>query len=126
MNFWFPCSVPISIADGIIEPPAYATTWGDGSPDNIWVPRRGGALAGVSRIAEINTPATEMTGVGEDWGRVNLFDYPYRTDGYSVTKKPTTVSGLSSPFGPPSQLVEFQRIQDPNRPGVEMVGVTPR
>ncbi|WP_286279132.1 arabinosyltransferase domain-containing protein [Naasia aerilata] len=108
-SFWFPCERPIRIADGILEPPAVATTWGNVAPDNIWVERRGGALAGVARIATVSTPATEMVEAGSLWGRVETFAYPYPTDGYTVSSTPRTAMGWSSPFGEASQIVAAKR-----------------
>ena len=108
-SFWFPCERPTTIADGIIEPPVYATTWADVSPDNIWVQYRGGALAGAARIATVSTPATGMVEEGSTWGRLERLEYLYPTGGYTLEQSTRTVLGLSSPFGEASQLVEADR-----------------
>ncbi|MFT2689664.1 arabinosyltransferase C-terminal domain-containing protein [Clavibacter zhangzhiyongii] len=108
-SFWFPCQRPVSIAHGIIERPVLATTFGDGGPDNIWVQRRGGSLAGVERSATVSTLASDMEGAGSSWGRVQLFDYPYAADAYDLTVDRVSTWGWRTPFEPVSQIVEFDR-----------------
>lgn len=104
-TFWFPCERPMEIADGIIEPPVLATTFGVGPPDNIWRLERGGSLAGVARLATVRTPATELAGMGDLWGRVQLFTYPVALREYDVTTTRVPAWGWESPFGELPQLV---------------------
>ncbi|WP_251858424.1 arabinosyltransferase domain-containing protein [Herbiconiux sp. L3-i23] len=108
-SFLLPCANPLAISNGIIEPPRYATTWGNGSPDNIWVESRGGTLVGPSRLASVSTPVSSMPQVGTVWGRLVLFDYGVQTVGYDVSTSPVVVDGISSPFGPLPQLVARER-----------------
>lgn len=105
-SFWFPCDRPMTIARGLIEPPQLATTYGDDGIDAIWDAQRGGSLAGVQRLASVNTPAT---GLGDTfagtWGRVHLFAYPAKPDAYDLTQTWVTTPGWRSGFDPASQLV---------------------
>ena len=110
-SFWFPCQRPVSIAHGIIERPVLATTFGESGPDNIWVQRRGGSLAGVERSSTVVTLASDMEGAGSSWGRVQLFDYPYAADAYDLTVERVSTWGWRTPFDPVSQIVEFDRDQ---------------
>ena len=110
-SFWFPCQRPVSIAHGIIERPVLATTFGDGGPDNIWVQRRGGSLAGVERSSTVVTLASDMEGAGSSWGRVQLFDYPYAADAYDLTVERVSTWGWRTPFDEVSQIVEYDREQ---------------
>lgn len=105
-SFWFPCDRPMTIARGLIEPPQFATTYGDAGIDAIWGTQRGGSLAGVQRLASVNTPAT---GLGDTlagtWGRVHFFAYPTKPDAYDLTQTWVTTPGWRSAFDPASQLV---------------------
>lgn len=104
--FWFPCDRPMTIARGVIEPPVFATTYGPNGIDNIWIGSRGGSLAGVQRLALVNTPAT---GVGQTlnntWGRVHLFEFPTASHAYDLTQTWVTAPGWRSAFDPASQLI---------------------
>ncbi len=105
-SFWFACDRPMAIARGVIEPPVFATTFGANGIDNIWVPQRGGSLAGVSRLATVNTPTATMVDSGVNARiRVHLFDYRVAADAYDLTQTWVTTPGWRSAFDPPSQLV---------------------
>lgn len=108
MSFWFPCQRPMALAQGVIEPPVMATSWGPGAPDNIWLTQRGGSLAGVTRLASVTTAASEMTGAGSWWGRVVLFDYDVALDAYDLAQGRVTTWGFESPFGTLPQLIDVQ------------------
>lgn len=105
-SWWFPCDRPMTIARGVVEPPVLATTFGPNGLDNIWVATRGGSLAGVQRLAVMNTPAT---GLGESaypaWGRVHLFDYPMATQAYDLEQSWTVTPGWRSSLDPASQTI---------------------
>ena len=105
-SFWFACDRPMTIARGVIEPPVFATTFGTNGIDNIWVPQRGGSLAGVSRLATVNTPTATMADSSVNARiRVHLFDYRVAHHAYDLTQTWVTTPGWRSAFDPASQLV---------------------
>lgn len=105
-TFWFPCDRPMQIADGVIEPPRFATTFGPDGIDAIWVLGRGGSLAGVQRLATVNTPAAGLGDAADAyWGRVHLFEYPTPAHAYELAQSWRVTPGWRSGFDPASQLV---------------------
>jgi len=110
MSFWFACTTPPAITNGIVEPPAGATSWGDSAWDmNPWSPARGGVLAGASRLADIRTLAGDMDGFGAAWGRVQVFDYPVAEAAYELRTDRVLTPGWRSAFPEASQLVVAER-----------------
>ncbi|MET0734699.1 MAG: arabinosyltransferase domain-containing protein [Microbacterium sp.] len=104
-TFWLPCAQAPAIADGIVEPPAAATTWADTAWDmNPWTPARGGLLAGAARLADIDTLDSSLPGVGRAWGTIHLFDYEVAEDAYELETSDVVTPGWRSAFPPVSQL----------------------
>lgn len=104
-SFWFPCDRPVTIAQGVIEPPVLATSFGPSGIDNIWVNYRGGSLAGVKRLAIVNTPATGLGRTAySGWGRVHEFTYRMATNAYDLEQTWVFTPGWKSGLDPASQV----------------------